>query len=331
MIMQSEKSEVTTNVEESKGFVIEATENILETLSSRLYTNPIRAVIRELVSNGIDANIEAGIDAPIKLHLPSNIEPEFYVEDHGIGMDEQTIYDVYTHYGNSTKNGSNNCIGGLGLGSKTPFAYTTQFFVVSAKNGIKNTYVCFKDENNMPKISKMDSEEVPLDETGTKVSFPAKSGDFWSFAAEAVITLLFTMKMPDVVGNLEGFLDRADVDTIEDFIAMREKIASGTFIDDDNIKNILRCSSYHGLLVEMGGVAYNVDQSELMDGRGRENILEYITGKADTVVLHLPIGAVSIQSSREALHYNQRTKDRLTQEIVKLFFTDAQQVLSDAA
>lgn len=330
MIMQTEKSNVQSNIDNAREFVIEATSNIMETLSTRLYTNPIRAIIRETVSNAIDANIDKGIDEPIKLHLPTRIEPEFYVEDHGIGMDEETIYNVYTHYGNSTKSGSNKNIGGLGLGSKTPFAYTTQFFVISAKDGIRNTYICFKNEEGLPSITKTNSETVPADVTGTKVSFPVKTYDISDFVDEAIITLLFTLQMPEIVGNLEEFLMRADCDKVEDFVQYRDIIKNNTYIDNDQIRRYLGRSSYGSLIVEMGGVAYKVDQSELMDGEGTcDSVLSYVRNKAETLVLHLPIGAVNIQSSREALHYSQRTKDRLTQEIVKLFLKDALAVTSD--
>lgn len=323
MIMNAEHSTVMTNADESRSFTIAANQNIFDTLSKRLYTNIPRAIIRELVSNAIDANIDAGRDEKIKLHLPSALEPEFYVEDHGIGMDEKTIYDVYTQYGNSTKSGSNNCIGGLGLGSKTPFAYTDQFFVTSSKDGIKNTYVCFKDEESKPCITKMDS--VECSESGTKVSFPVKDSDVRTFAKEAVVTLLFTMKMPEIVNGKDRFTDIACVESLEEFESLRNELASNTFIDNRKISDIIYSGSYGDLIVEMGGVAYRVDQSELFDGNSSD-ILRYIQRKSNVQVFHLPIGSVNIQSSREALNYTKSTKDTLNGLIVKAFFEDAQKV-----
>ena len=47
MVMQTEKNEVLSNSSEVREFTIAGTDNIFETLSSRLYTNPKRAIIRE--------------------------------------------------------------------------------------------------------------------------------------------------------------------------------------------------------------------------------------------------------------------------------------------
>lgn len=327
MVMQTEKNEVLSNSSEVREFTIAGTDNIFETLSSRLYTNPKRAIIRETVSNAIDANIMAGVNEKIKLHLPTSLEPEFYVEDHGIGMDEDTIYNVYTQYGNSTKNGSNNCIGGLGLGSKTPFAYTSQFFVSSAKDGIRNSYVCFKNEDGKPSITKTDS--VACSETGTKVSFPVEARDIQAFTAEAVITLLFTMQMPQILGDEDAFCYRAGVESITEFEQLREYVKNNTFISNDKVRNIINRSSYDSdFLVEMGGVAYSVDTAELLDGDRWNSILKYFTNKSDYIIFHLNIGDVAIQSSREALQYTERTKKALNQTLIRQFFSKVQEVVA---
>lgn len=329
MIMSTEKNKVLTNASdaETRNFTIACNENILDTLSRRLYTNIPRAVIRELVSNAIDANIEAGVDEKILLHLPSGLEPEFYVEDHGIGMNEETIYNVYTQYGNSTKNGSNNCIGGLGLGSKTPFAYTDQFFVISSKDGIKNTFVCFRNEQGEACITKMASEACSA--TGTKVSFPVKENDIRSFTNEAVITLLFTMKMPELVGEKDRFLRVAGVESLEEYEALRKELAENTYITNEKLRSLINYSSSYGkLIVEMGGVAYKVDSNEIFEDGNYNPVLEYICKKSDLQVFHLPIGAVQIQSSREALNYTRFTKEALTKLFIQEFLTDAKKVIA---
>ena len=328
MIMNEANASLHTNIQGAQEFVIEATGNIMDTLSTRMYTNPIRATIRELVSNGIDANLDKGVSDPIKVHLPTRLEPEFFVEDFGIGMDNDTIMNVYTHYGNSTKNGSNDRIGGLGLGSKTPFAYTTQFFVTSAKNGKKNTYICFKNEDNKPAINLVDSEDVDESVTGTKVSFPVKVEDISDFAKEAAVTLLFTMSMPDIISNVDSFLYYANCENMDEYLAAREEARTKTYSNNDKLEYMLRRSSYGDFIAEMGGVAYILDSSEFLSDEGY-SILQYIKRKAEVVILHMPIGALSIQSSREGLHYNQRTKDALTRAVISLFMDEAKTILDE--
>lgn len=55
-------------------------------LSSTLYKEPYRAIIRELVSNAIDASKAANEAKPVILHIPSSssTNDDFYVQDFGI-------------------------------------------------------------------------------------------------------------------------------------------------------------------------------------------------------------------------------------------------------
>ena len=329
MIMESVKNNVTSNAGNKRAFTIAGTENIFQTLSSRLYKKPICAIIRETVSNAIDANIEAGVDEQITLHLPSSIEPEFYVEDHGIGMNEETIYNVYTQYGNSTKSGSDDFIGVLGLGSKTPFSYTSQFTVISSKDGIKNTFVAYLDEEGIPSISKVGSE--PCDQNGTKVSFPVKISDIADFYSDAASTLLFSMKMPKLVGDADHFWYVADVKDEAEFVELRNIIKENYGLSKkdekvDKIYRIMNRSSYSSIIVEMGGVAYSVSTSELLDGKAStwNGLIGYFFDNYRMLVLHFGIDSgISIQSSREELQYTEKTKNILNKRIVSLFVAEA--------
>src|SRR5271157_2420519 len=57
------------------------------TLSSGLYTDPVRAVIRELACNAYDAHVVVGKEKePFKTNLPTNFEPSFRIRDFGPGM-----------------------------------------------------------------------------------------------------------------------------------------------------------------------------------------------------------------------------------------------------
>ena len=332
MILDGTKNNVSSNLSDVRQFTIAGTDNIFQTLSSRLYTNPIRAIIRETVSNAIDAHIMANSDEEIHLHLPSRIEPEFYVEDFGIGMDEETIFQVYTQYGNSTKGDSNTCIGGLGLGSKTPFSYTSQFTVVSCKNGIKNTYIAFLDDNGIPSISKVDS--CDCDQPGTKVSFPVNLNDLSSFYEEAVLTLLFSTQMPKLIGGDQRFLSEANVSSLEEFLECRKAVAENTLLEyteHEKAVAIIRNSSYNAsILVEMGGVPYSVDSSEILGGDRWEGLLRYFVNRNGRTVLHLPIGSVNIQSSREALQYTTKTKNTINTALVKEFIAQANNLYNAA-
>ena len=77
-------------------------------------------------------------DTPFEVHLPTILEPYFSVRDYGTGLTDQEIESIYTTYFESTKTNSNEYIGALGLGSKSPFSYTDNFTVTSVKNGSKS-------------------------------------------------------------------------------------------------------------------------------------------------------------------------------------------------
>jgi len=107
-------------------------------LSDGLYSDKIQSIIRELSCNAVDSHVEAGKgDEPIEVHLPTVFEPVFYVRDFGVGLDHEQVIKIYTVYGASTKTNSNEFIGQLGLGSKSPFSYVDAFDVTARKEGVK--------------------------------------------------------------------------------------------------------------------------------------------------------------------------------------------------
>lgn len=59
----------------------------------------------------------------VPFFAPTSLAQYLEFKDFGIGMSEDTIMTVFTQYGNSTKNDSNDEVGGFGIGSKTAFCY----------------------------------------------------------------------------------------------------------------------------------------------------------------------------------------------------------------
>jgi len=132
MILNNEKTKCETNMTGAVGFTIQANAKMFRILSSGLYSNKEKAIIREVSCNAYDANIDAGNgDIPIEVHLPNVLEPYFSIKDSGTGLTPEQMTDIYTQYGNSTKTDDNRMIGALGLGSKSPFSYIDSFTVIS--------------------------------------------------------------------------------------------------------------------------------------------------------------------------------------------------------
>ena len=128
-------------------------------LSSGLYSDKITAVAREIICNAFDAMTSVGKGLlPIEIHLPTSLEPFFSVKDQGTGLDHEDMVNLYTTYFATTKGGSNDDIGGFGLGCKSPFAYTSGFTVVSTREGVARSYSAMLNEAGVPVITLMDEE-----------------------------------------------------------------------------------------------------------------------------------------------------------------------------
>ena len=169
-------------------------------LSSNIYEHKIRAVIRELSCNAKDAHTEAKNPNPFYVHLPTQLEPYFYVEDFGVGLDEEQVRDVYTVYGESTKTNSNDVIGALGLGSKSPFSYTDIFEVRTRKDGRELIYLVSKGESfSFTKISDTQTEEP----NGVRVKFDINRNDYYEFRTEFNYVMSYFDTIPDNNFNID--------------------------------------------------------------------------------------------------------------------------------
>ena len=88
----------------------------LDAVSKNLYSNPIGAFIRELASNGVDANKANGKE---KKQVEVKIFEEddawyFQVKDEGKGMSQEHFTKVYMSWFDSDKRNDNEQIGGWG-------------------------------------------------------------------------------------------------------------------------------------------------------------------------------------------------------------------------
>jgi DNA topoisomerase VI subunit B len=114
-------------------------------LSKNLYSDAIGSTVRECASNALDSHRRAGVDKPIIVSLSRNKESnyEFSVEDFGIGLDHEEVIDILSKYGKSTKRNSNIELGAMGLGFKSPLAYSSSFYFVCRKNGMERKYMMY--------------------------------------------------------------------------------------------------------------------------------------------------------------------------------------------
>lgn len=269
-------------------FTVRTTAKTFAILSSGLYSDKIAAPIRELCCNAYDAHVAAGnTDTPFEVTLPSSLTPTFSVRDYGTGMSDEDVRNLYTTYFDSTKTSSDDMIGALGLGSKSPFAYTSSFSIESRYNGQKRMYAAFINESGVPALAAL-MDAVDTDEpNGMTISFPVKSADIGKFADRAKRILMY-FPVPPLVSGYYGFSPYALSHTVE----------------GSNWK--IRTTQYDahmtGAYVIQGCVAYPLDVS-IIDG-----LSEVALAVAGTSLdMFVPIGDVEVAPSREALSYDPIT------------------------
>ena len=287
-----------------KKFGIIENEKMYRILSSKIYTNKIAAPIRELCCNAYDAHVEAGKkDVPFRVHVPTFDESYFEVQDFGPGLNANEIENLYTSYGYSSKENSNNMIGCLGLGSKSPFAYTESFSILSRKGGIQYYYNCIMD-NGVPKLVKFD--EFPSNEpSGLTIRFEVKNGDVRNFVDECKSILRFFQPVP--VFNIENF----DLPSYPEF-EHRICIKRGFYFSNNRMFDF-------GVL--MGNVLYHFNPESVLnhpacnESKKIKKLFSYAYG----LIIQAEIGDVEISVSREAVELKEKTIKFIQNRILNYF------------
>ena len=88
---------ILSNVGEVGEFRIRNSAKAFSILSSGLYSNKIRAIIRELSCNAVDSHVAANRNTtPFDVHLPNAMEPWFAIRDYGVGLSYDQVVNIYT-------------------------------------------------------------------------------------------------------------------------------------------------------------------------------------------------------------------------------------------
>lgn len=283
-----------SNLTNETAFRIKTSAHAFDILSSGLYTDNVLAVVRELSCNAYDAHVAANkADIPFEIHLPNKLEPWFAVKDFGIGLSNEDVLGLYTTYFESTKSDSNDFIGALGLGSKSPFSYTPTFEVIARFNGKRRTYTVFVNEDGVPSIVQL-GEIATTETNGIEVKIAVLPQDFSRFRQRTATALRWFKTKPIVIGDPNFSFETLPATRI-----------SGTGWD-----LLPRYHSDPQITAVQGNVAYAVKSSHVEFDDSVRSIVE--TGH---LVLHFNIGELEVAASREEIRYDQRTKDALIQHI----------------
>ncbi|CAM0081441.1 RIIA lysis inhibitor [Vibrio phage K567] len=294
MIIHTPDSTVQTSGKmRTAGFNMKASAKGFRIISTTLYKDPILAIVRELTCNGWDAHqMNGNKDTAIEVHLPNQFEPWFSVKDFGCGMSDDDIFGVYTTVFDSTKDDSNDVIGAMGLGSKTPFSYNNgqSFTVKSVKDGLKAVYSAYLDRGE-PAITCM-NEPAPTDEPdGVEVIVPVRKEDFSRFK-ESANSVMPYFKSPVVNTNIS--LDKRE------------------FVHMDGYYTETKTYHYRSTNVYavMGNVCYPLNSGYI---EGINDVRSYF--KSSDLYIEFAIGELDVSASREELHYDDRTIENINTRV----------------
>lgn len=246
----------------------------LLSIMTDLYSDSEQAVIREYATNAWDSHVQAGNTAPIEIFTPNALSPNYIVKDQGVGLSVADIENIYSQYGASTKTGSNDTNGMLGLGAKSALSLVPQFHLISVKDGIKITVMVSRSADGGGQMEIVDTKatdepngveiRIPVPRTS---SFMTKVRNFFRFWPEG--TVLVDGKAPErITGRPVGTKFLVDKGLGKDYIVM-------------------------------GNVAYPVKSS----------LYEYGSSWSQFgIVAFVEIGDINFTPSREELHYTPHTE-----------------------
>lgn len=185
---------------ESVEFGIGDVSTIIDILRNRLYSNPIRTLTQEYLCNGRDSHRVAGnCDVPLKVTLPTRLEPNLKIRDYGTGLSPENVKNVFVLYGSSTKRKDNVQTGGFGIGAKSAWAYTDSFIVTSFYEGKSRTYIAHTGKNSngtLELINETDCDEP----NGVEVQIPVKESDIEQFIMAVYRCTYFWDVKPNLTG-----------------------------------------------------------------------------------------------------------------------------------
>ena len=302
MILNEVKKNVVVSGDfEQTNFKLKADPKAFNILSDKIYTNKVKAVIREISTNAYDAHVAAGNDEPFDVHLPTDLEPWFSVRDYGTGLSHEDCMEIYTTYFHSTKTDSNDYVGALGLGSKSPYSIADSFTVTSWFNGCKRVYSAYKDENDCPQFALLtaDSTDEP---NGIEVSVAA--GDCYEFEQEAVSVYKFFDKLPNI--NIDSVVRNIE-DEHKQYKIKTEEFATTT--------------QWGSVTCVMGNVGYRLNRGDIVHAMSDME-----------VVLYFNIGDLNFTPGRESLSLDDKTKNNVIAklDLLKEGMKEALQVKIDA-
>jgi hypothetical protein len=262
---------------------------IFDVLRSKLYSNPLQSVCREITCNARDTMIAAGKrDQAIQITLPNAIEPSLKIRDWGEGISPERVESIFVKFGSSTKRDTNDQVGFFGLGSKSIGSITNSYTIETIYNGIKYQYAFALDETRLGKLLKL-SEEPTTEINGTEIAIPIKPSDFTTVCNNIEFVCRHWETKPIIKGGKINW-------------QVPNWILEGS---NWKIAPSIGYARAPKLIIE--GIEYPLDLAQLADATSLR-IFYDVNGD---VAMYWKTGDLSLSASREAVHLDKPTSQKI--------------------
>jgi hypothetical protein len=280
--------------------------HLMVILRDTLYSDKVLAVLREYSANAWDAMREVGKgDQPIEVKLPTYAEPTLTIRDFGPGLSHNSVFNIFTQYGASTKRENAEAVGMLGIGSKSGFAYADSFTITSWHRGTKRVYVASLDASDKGELTLL-HEEKSDEERGLQIEIAVQKDDIDEFENKAKDLFRHFVPRPKI--NIQ----------LPDPHPVLKNLKNGVIYDRD-------ADNYGvGWIAIMGCIAYRVNVQQLREVESFDvEMFNKISGE-----LHFDMGELHFNASREELKYSEQTKKKLVEKFNALVDEYVQFVLT---
>ena len=184
----------------------------LDAVSKNLYSNPIGSFVRELVSNGVDANRANNSAELVKVNIYKEGNTWYFqVKDEGKGMTPEHFTNVYMRWFNSDKRDNNEDIGGWGIGSKSPLSYKETYELTTVADGYEYEFQIIEAD-----LFKVRTDSFPFGNEMHivlgQVAYPIN----WNFLGISPIYIPVGLKFN--IGELPVTLSREEINYSDDAV-----------------------------------------------------------------------------------------------------------------
>lgn len=279
----------------SMGFDMSKQAKLFHMLSNSLYSNKQGSIIREIASNCHDAHVMAGRrDTPFVITAPTLEKPEIRFQDFGVGLTAEEAEQTILCYLGSTKDNSDDFIGGWGIGSKSPFAYSKNYNVVVTKLGRQVEFAVWKDAAALPRNAVIRDEVVDAP-NGVEIRIPVLTAD--------------VRKWRDA---LNEYMDWTNYNVVADMgndVMRRPRVPEDSVDMGDYIVNLYSGGDGNVRLV-YGGYSYDMESciEEGADWKDRwEEVKESMVDHYDIAIIANKPGSLDFNMNREELEQTPKS------------------------